>query len=98
MTIEGSKPPERTDVYDVKAQKTDKNQTAGKTGSTEKQTGTSDKVNLSEQAKEISRLKTMMNQLPDERTEEVEAIKKAIEAGRYDLDSLKIAEKILKEM
>jgi negative regulator of flagellin synthesis FlgM len=98
MTIQGNKPPERTDIYDVKARETDKSQATEKTGSTEKQTDTSDKVNLSSQAKEISRLKAMMDELPDVRKEEVEAIKKAIETDSYSLDSMKIAEKILREM
>lgn len=103
MTIQGNKPPERTDIYDVKARQTDKNQATEKTGSAEKQAetkqaDTSDKVNLSSQAKEINRLKAMMDELPDVRKEEVEAIKKAIETDSYSLDSMKIAEKILKEM
>ena len=99
MKIEGNQPPERTEVQDARTQKVDKKQaTEESTSPTGKQAGTTDKVNLSDQAKEISRLKALMNQLPEVREEEVDAVKKSIETNSYNVDSLKVAEKILKEI
>jgi len=57
-----------------------------------------DKISLSSSAKEIAELKKMIDQLPDVREEKVAAIKKAIESGTYNVDSMKVAEKILEEL
>ncbi len=98
MKIQGSKPPGGEDINNVKVQKPDKNQASEKANLAGKQAGTKDKVSLSGRAKEISDLNNLLNQLPEIRTEKVEAIKKAIEAGAYNVDSLKVAEKILEEI
>jgi negative regulator of flagellin synthesis FlgM len=57
-----------------------------------------DKISLSGKAKEINELKRLINDLPDMRSDRVDALKKAIDAGNYNIDSRKIAEKILEEL
>ncbi len=97
MKIQGGKPPEGKDIH-IKVQRPNKDQAVEKTSTPKKSAGTADRVDLSGKAKEINKLKALINQLPDIRTEEIEAIKKAIETGNYTVDSLKVAEKILEEM
>jgi negative regulator of flagellin synthesis FlgM len=64
---------------------------------TQKAGSSSDKVSLSEQAREISELKGLIGEIPDIRRDKVEDVQKALDTGTYNLDSLKIAQKILEE-
>jgi negative regulator of flagellin synthesis FlgM len=57
-----------------------------------------DKISLSGEAKEINELKRLMSDLPEMRSDRIDALKKAIEAGNYNIDANKIAEKILEEL
>ena len=63
-----------------------------------KQANKSDQVHLSGKAKELEELKQVIHQMPEIRTDKVEALKKAIQEGSYQVDSLKIAGKILEEI
>ncbi len=58
----------------------------------------SDQVHLSGKAKELEELKQIIQQMPEIRTDKVEALKKAIQEGSYQVDSLKIAGKMLEEI
>lgn len=60
--------------------------------------GGKDKISLSSKAKEINELKGLIEQLPEIRTDRIEELKKAIDAGDYNIDSLKVAEKVLEEI
>ncbi len=95
MKIHGNKPPEKKDLSQIVS--AGKNKAAEKATPVEK-SGEKDMVNLSKEAKELIKLKALIDQLPDIRTEKIEALKKAIESGSYTVDSLKLAEKILEEM
>lgn len=53
-------------------------------------------VNLSQRSKEIQMAREVIESEPDIRFEEVQAIKKKIENGTYEIDYDKTAEKILK--
>jgi len=57
-----------------------------------------DKISLSGQAKEINELKRLISDLPEIRSDRVDALKKAIESGNYNIDAKKIAKKILEEL
>lgn len=57
-----------------------------------------DKISLSGKAKEINELKRMISDLPDMRSDRIDALKKAIESGTYTIDAQKIAKKILEEL
>lgn len=96
MKIYGNKPPENQDVS-LRPVKADQGNAAAEKASAEK-IAASDRVNLSDKAKEIAELKGLINQLPDIRAEKVQAIEKAITNGTYNVDSLKIAGKIIDEL
>ncbi len=53
-------------------------------------------VNLSQRSKEIQMVRKAMESQPDVRLEKVQAIKKKIENGTYEIDYHKTAEKMLK--
>lgn len=97
MKINGNNPIEGKDLYN-KIQDLNKNREAEKKNDTQKTGSDNDRISLSGKAKEISELKQLIDQLPDIRRDKVEEIKKAIDAGNYTMDSLKVAEKILEEL
>jgi len=61
------------------------------------QVSSEDKVDLSAQSKEMNKIHEVLNATPDVRTEKVEALKKQIEAGQYEVNSNSLAEKMVKE-
>jgi negative regulator of flagellin synthesis FlgM len=61
------------------------------------QVPTEDKVDLSAQSKEMNKIHEVLNATPDVRTEKVEALKKQVESGQYEVNSNSLAEKMLKE-
>ena len=97
MKIHGQNPIEGKDLYN-KVQDLNKKQEAVDKDGAEKTSINKDKITLSEQAKGINELKALIEKLPDIRNDKVEQIKKAIDAGDYNIDSLKVAEKILEEI
>ncbi len=99
MKIHGNRPPEGQDVY-LRTEKTqgkdaiDKLQKANAI-----QKGTKkDNVMLSGKAKEVDQIKKAVETLPEIRTDKVEAIKKAIEAGTYRVEPEKIVNKLFEEL
>jgi negative regulator of flagellin synthesis FlgM len=56
-----------------------------------------EKVNLSATARDIQKLKNLINQLPDVRSEKVENLKKQVDQGTYKVDSEKVAGKMVGE-
>ncbi|MGI6143948.1 MAG: flagellar biosynthesis anti-sigma factor FlgM [bacterium] len=57
-----------------------------------------DRLSLSEQAREIKRVKEMARRAPDVRTEKVEEVKRQIEAGTYNVSGEEIAAKLLSRL
>ncbi len=57
-----------------------------------------DKVEFSATARQYKTLLKAAGDVPDVRTEKVEAIKKQIEAGTYKVDSKAVAEKLLNQV
>lgn len=62
------------------------------------QSPSKDRVDISERAKDAARLMEEIKAIPDIRTEKVDELREAIKSGRYRIDSVKLAEKILKEI
>ena len=56
-----------------------------------------DKVDLSDQSKEMKKIYTVQQMAPDIRTERVNEVKKLIEQDRYQVDSQALAEKMIRE-
>lgn len=97
MNVQGSNPVDGKELF-AKVQDLEKGKEAEKKAGAQKTNGEKDKISLSGQAKEISELKSEIDKLPDIRTERVEEVKKAIDTGNYNIDTLRIAEKILEEI
>ncbi len=97
MNIQGNNPIEGKDLYN-KVQDLNKNQEASKKDNVEKTDIDQDKISLSGKAMEIRELKDLIEQLPDIRKDKVEQIKKAVDAGNYNIDSLKVAARVLEEI
>lgn len=56
-----------------------------------------DRVDLSTRSKELKKIEEVLASTPDVRTERVEALKRLIEEGRYEVDSAALAEKMIQE-
>ena len=97
MKVEGRRPFEALEV-NLRAQKPGKQETTPKIGENPQSVNKSDLVQISGKAKELEELKQIIHQMPEIRTDKVEALKKAIQEGTYQVDSLKIAGKILEEI
>ena len=96
MKIEGSRPPENQEVL-LKAQKSGKQEATPVNSESPQRISQSDQVHLSGKAKELDALKKIIQQMPEIRTDKVEALKKAIQEGTYQVDSFQVAGKILEE-
>ncbi len=97
MKIQGNNPVEGKNLYE-KVHDLSKNQDLEKNESAQKTESDKDKISLSAKAKKIIELKGLIDQLPDIRRDKVDAIKKAIDSGNYNIDSQKTAQKILEEI
>jgi negative regulator of flagellin synthesis FlgM len=96
MKIYGNKPPDGQEI-NRRTQKVSPAQEQSKTTKSGK-TKSTDKVEISEQGKKVAELMSAIDQLPETRNEKVKAIKEAIRSGNYQVDSLKIAQKLLNEI
>jgi len=93
MKINGHKPPESVDV--VRLQKPgEKNESARLSGKPD----STDKVDLSGNAKELGDIMSAVNRLPEVRTEKVAGIRDRIDSGKYVVDPVEIARKMVDEI
>ena len=97
MKIEGNNPIEGQEILN-RAKDVNKNRDAGQKDNANKADDSKDKITLSGKAKEINELKNLINDLPDIRTDRVDAIKKALDAGEYNMDAMNVAGKMLEEI
>jgi flagellar biosynthesis anti-sigma factor FlgM len=77
-----------------KSKKPQKNQTPQPQEVKSQQTN---RVDLSDQSKEMKKIYTVQQIAPDIRTEKVNEVKKLIEQNRYKVDSQAVAEKMIRE-
>ncbi len=97
MKIPEVKPQGDATQYIEQAQKprqAEKNQVSQLPEGTNQQT---DKVDLSDQSKEMKKIYTVQQMAPDIRTDRVNEVKKLIEENRYQVDSKAVADKMIKE-
>lgn len=59
------------------------------------QSSTTDTVSLSDSAKQLGRLESSVSASPVVDTQRVEAVKKAISNGEYEIDPVKVASKLM---
>ena len=96
MKIQGNKPPDKQDASG-KAQKTGKTEQILGQGSVQK-ISPADKVDLSGKAKGMAEMTSVISQMPEIRTEKVEAIGQSVDDGTYKVDPEKVAAKMIEEM
>jgi flagellar biosynthesis anti-sigma factor FlgM len=77
-----------------KAKQPEKNQIAQ---SQEVQSPQTDRVDLSDQSKEMKKIYNVQQMAPDIRTDRVNEVKKLVEENRYQVDSKTVAEKMIRE-
>ena len=86
-----------TTSYVEQAQKpkqTEKNQAAQPQGVQNQQT---DRVDLSDQSKEMKKIYTAQQMAPDIRTDRINAVKQLVDQNRYQVDSNAVAGKMIQE-
>ncbi len=86
---------DKIDVVGPNFQKPDK--AKEKAGERSEEVLSKDHVTVSEKAKEIGRLQVEVSKLPEIRTDRVDEIKNAINAGIYNVRGEAVAGKLLKE-
>lgn len=78
-----------------------KQEKAAKREATSEETSTSSvsaRVNLSEESKVAQKAAETIRNTPDVRQEKIQALKEKIEAGQYQVDSDKVADKLLRNL
>ncbi len=95
MEISGKVPAIKIDAYlnNVK----DKNKTDGSASNDPKSIQNEDKVDLSQNVREINEARVQLDSIPDVREEKVAEIKSQLEKGTYNIDGEKIAFNMIRE-
>lgn len=57
-----------------------------------------DQVEISEHAKEIQRIKALVNAPDTARTERIEQLRKALDSGTYDINGRKVADALIRHI
>lgn len=86
---------DRVDITGSNVQKPDK--VKEKSGEKPEEVSTKDQVTVSEKAKEIGRLQAEVSKIPEIRTDRVDEVKNAINAGTYNVKGEAVAGKLVKE-
>ncbi len=96
MEITGGNPFAKINSY-VRQVRGDKSGADAASNSSSGEVFSGDRVELSPKAKEMQEAKRILGTIPDIREEKVAKIRKQIEDGTYQIDSEKIAEKMVTE-
>ena len=97
MKIPEIKPQGDTTQYIEQAQKSKQPEKNQAPQSQEVKNQQTDRVDLSDQSKEMKKIYAAQQMAPDIRTERVNEVKKLIEQDRYKVDSQAVAEKMIRE-
>jgi flagellar biosynthesis anti-sigma factor FlgM len=97
MKIPEIKPQGDTTQYIEQAQKSKQPEKNQVPQSQEIMNPQTDRVDLSDQSKEMKKIYVAQQIAPDIRTERVNEVKKLIEQDRYQVDSQAVAEKMIRE-
>jgi negative regulator of flagellin synthesis FlgM len=95
MKVNGHNPPEHQNISQgpqrvARAEGKEEVAQAAKPQST-------DRIEISQKAKEVMRLKELIRELPEVREDRVAALQQAIQTGNYKVDALNVAKKMLGE-
>jgi negative regulator of flagellin synthesis FlgM len=88
---------DKADLGGVNFQKPEKTKDRTAEGKSGEVISKDDQVTLSGPARDIGRLQMEVSKLPDVRTDRVEEVKNAINAGTYDVKGDAVAGKLLKD-
>jgi flagellar biosynthesis anti-sigma factor FlgM len=94
MKISEIKPQAETTQY---VEQAEKSKQAEKNLTTQVQNQQTDRVDLSDQSKEMKKIYNAQQMAPDIRTDRVNEVKKLIEENRYQVNSDAVAEKMIRE-
>ena len=97
MQIIGNNPIDGQSLYN-KIKEINKNHDAEQQDNANKSDDSRDRITVSGKAKEINEIKSLLSNYPDIRMDRVDALKKAIDAGSYNIDSMAVAKKMLEEI
>jgi len=95
MEISGKVPAIKIDAYRNIVK--DKNKIDGSSSNSPKSIQSEDKVDLSQNAREIKEAREQLDSIPDVREEKVAEIKSQLEKGTYNIDGKKIAFNMIRE-
>jgi negative regulator of flagellin synthesis FlgM len=95
MEITNKIPPIKIDAYVHQTQ--DRNMSRGTTTQDSKSALKEDRVELSQTARDVQKARAQMEEIPDIREEKVTEIKNQIQNGTYEIDSHKIASKMIRQ-
>lgn len=95
MEISGKVPAIKIDAYlnNVK----NKNKTDGSSSNSPKSVQNEDKVDLSQNVRDVKEARAQLDSIPDVREEKVAEIKSQLEKGTYNIDGKKIARNMIRE-
>ena len=97
MKIYGNNPVEGHELLN-RAKELNRNSDAEQKDNANKADDGKDKITVSGKAKEINELRNLISNMPDIRSDRVDAIKKAIDSGEYNVDAREVAGKMLDEI
>ena len=97
MKIYDIKPQGDTTQFIEQAQKSKQSEKNQIVESQKTQSPQTDRVDLSDQSKEMKKIYAAQQMAPDIRTDRVNEVKKLIEENRYQVDSKTVAEKMIQE-
>jgi len=97
MKIPEIKPQTDTIQYIEQAQKSKQPEKSQISQSAEVPSQQTDRVDLSDQSKEMKKIYYAQQMAPDIRTDRVNEVKKLIQENRYQVDILAVAEKMIRE-
>lgn len=96
MNIRENRPAEGMDISRTISKQTERLDRINKQAQLE--APAQDRIDISERSKKISELMARIDKLPEIREDKIRQIREAIEAGNYEIDPRKVADKILREL
>ncbi len=86
------------EVEQLVTQQTDKVNGAQGQRPTEKSSGEVDVIHLSSQSRLMQKASEIVHQTPEVRTEKVSALQESVQDGTYEVDSLKLANRLITDI
>ncbi len=98
MKLSNLFPPLKTESSKTDAPKKKAVEDASTGASTAQQAAETDQVKLSANSLDVQKMKSILQETPAVRMEKVQALKEQIERGEYQVDSYRVADKMLMDL